>query len=795
MQTRSAVPARAGYVFKRLLLGRPLPTARLEHERLGKPTALAVFASDNLSSSAYATEEILRVLVPAVGLAAFSLVVPISLAIVGVLAILLFSYRQTIKAYPTAGGAYVVTKDNFGLMPAQVAGAALLTDYVLTVAVSVSAGVQALSSVAEPVHALRVPVAVAFIWLLTWGNLRGVRESGRMFAAPTYLFIASMFVLLGVGLFRWLGGGLHPLPAEDAGRTAGGIGAVGVFLVLRAFASGGAAVTGVEAISNGVPAFRRPAWRNARTTLMWMGTLLGAMFLGLSLLAAKLRVTPVEDESKSVVSQIARVVFGEGALGTAAFYVLQGATMLILVLAANTSFADFPRLASFQAGDSFLPRQFTKRGHRLVFSSGIVALAAASTALVVAFDASVTSLIPLYAIGVFTSFTLSQAGMARRHLRLREDGWRHGFAINLVGAIATGIVDVVIAVVKFRDGAWMILVAVPVLVAALLRMNRQYEAEEAELLEGLAREEDAPPARHRLAVLVDELDPKTLHAIQYALTVGTPHLDLLHLSEDPDRTVALLADWSLRGLDRVVRVEPCEGDRAACLETYARRVVADGETLTIVVPGPARRSWVERLLHGRTGADVREAVASVPDVTVIVVRDHAGPGHGLAGASPRLRLAARLHHAVAVFVDRADRSTLRALRYALSLGADEVVAYHIGVDPRRAQELLERWPDVSRKGVPLEAVFCPDRDIARAAVDIASRLESRDTEVTVVLPRRTYRRWWHRLLHDRTGRTIARALAGRPHVDVVDLPYRLGSKPVAPDAAPARPPALAEPRL
>src|SRR4029450_9931263 len=364
---------------KRAILGPALPTAHLVHERLGKPTALAVFASDNLSSVAYATEEILKVGVPIAGLAAFSMVMPIPLRLLGVLAILLFSYRQTIKAYPSAGGAYIVTRDNFGLLTAQVAGVALLTDYVLTVSVSVAAGIAAITSAFPALYAYRVEMSVFCIWFIAWGNLRGVRESGRMFAVPTYLFILMMFALLGVGLFRSLTGGLHPLPIPADASI--GTGVVTLFVVLHAFASGGAAVTGVEAISNGVPAFRPPEWRNARTTLMWMGTLLGVMFLGLSYIAVKLRVVP--SETKTVISEVGRAVFGGGATGYVLFLLLQVATTLILILAANTSFADFPRLANFHATDNFMPRQLTKRGQRLVFSNGIVGLAIAATLVVV----------------------------------------------------------------------------------------------------------------------------------------------------------------------------------------------------------------------------------------------------------------------------------------------------------------------------------------------------------------------------------------------------------------------------
>ena len=375
------------YRIKNRLLGRPLATEQLAHERLGKPTALAVFASDNLSSSAYATEEILRVLVPAVGVAAFAMVVPITLALLVVLAFLILSYLQTIKAYPSAGGAYIVTRDNFGLLPAQVAGVALLTDYILTVAVSVAAGTAALGSAFSGLAPYALFISIAFVVLIAYGNLRGVRESGRLFAVPTYFFIANMVVLLGIGIAKMLFGHLPVETLHHAGLVSTGTAGSGIFLgatlyiVLHAFASGGAAVTGVEAISNGVPAFREPAWKNARITLVIMGSTLGVMFLGLSILAAKVHAAPYEKGTPDRHQPDRRLVYGGGTLGDVLFYGLQAGTMLILVLAANTSFADFPRLASFHAEDNFMPRQLTKRGHRLVFSNGIIFLAVASIAV------------------------------------------------------------------------------------------------------------------------------------------------------------------------------------------------------------------------------------------------------------------------------------------------------------------------------------------------------------------------------------------------------------------------------
>ena len=616
------------YRLKSKLLGRALDTDQLQHERLGRPTALAVFASDALSSTAYATEEILRTLIPVVGLLAFSFVLPITLAMAGVLLILMFSYRQTIKAYPSAGGAYIVTKDNLGLLPAQVAGVALLTDYILTVAVSVSAGVAALYSAFGGLRPYRVPIALGFIVIIAWGNLRGVRESGRMFAVPTYAFLVSMFAMIGVGIVKALSGDLHrsAIPHTAVIGTAG---SVGIFLLLHAFASGGAAMTGVEAISNGVPAFKAPEWKNARSTLMVMGACLGVMFIGISWLAMRMHVVP--SDSKTVISQIANGVFGGGTAGHVLFLVVQGTTMLILVLAANTSFADFPRLASFHADDHFMPKQLTKRGHRLVFSNGVVLLSVAAAGLVVLFQADVTHLIPLYAIGVFTSFTLSQAGMSVRHIRLREPGWRVGLAINGVGAIVTGVVTVVIAITKFTHGAWAIMVLVPVLVFVLVRLNRQYESEKDQLNEGAVE----------------------------------------------------------------------------------------------------------------------------------------------ATALPVLR-----RHTVLVLLDRLDRSAARAVQYARTLRPDELRAVHIAADPAHAAELMEEWAGLPLSKFPLELVACPDRRIARAALEVvAEELSDGRTEVTVLLPRREYQEFWHRFLHDRTSDSIAKALAVLPHANVTFVPFHLTAEP------------------
>ena len=626
-----------GYRLKNLVLGPPLHTDRLEHETLGKPTALAVFASDNLSSSAYATEEILRVLIPFVGLAAFTLVTPITIALLVVLGFLILSYRQTIKAYPSAGGAYIVTRDNFGLLPAQVAGVALLTDYILTVAVSVAAGSDALASAITPIAPFKHWIAIAFVAVIAFGNLRGTKESGKLFAAPTYFFVVNMLILLCVGAYRMA---FSTLPK---GKTSGvdGMLELGnhhgngvlmgatVFIVLKAFGSGGAAVTGVEAISNGVPAFRPPAWKNARTTLVIMGSLLGMMFLGLSIFAARVHAMPYDDGVPSVISQVGKLIYGPSALGHLLFYFLQAGTMLILVLAANTSFADFPRLASFHAGDNFMPRQFMIRGHRLVFSNGIIFLAIAAMVTLLATGGEVSRLIPLYAIGVFTSFTLSQSGMAKHHTRLREPGWKSGLAINGIGALLSLLVLAIVATVKFTEGAWVVVLLVPIMVFGLVRLNKAYEAEEEEL------KEDAKKAAE----------------------VGT-----------------------------------------------------------------------------------------------------------------------LLNHTVVVLVDSLDAATARAMQYARTLTPDELRAVHFDLDPWKTGLLVEDWEKLGFTRFPLDTIECPDRQIPRAAYALFSHLVAPgDTELTVLIPRREYTKFWHRMLHDHSSNAIAAELASIPHCNVTIIPYQLGT--------------------
>lgn len=789
---RTPLPRGARYAVKRAVLGPALPTANLIHERLGKVTALAIFSSDALSSVAYATQEMLITLFAAgvVAAAAFSLIVPLALVIVLVLAILMFSYRQTIKAYPSAGGAYIVTKDNFGLLPAQVAGVALLTDYVLTVAVSVSAGVAAIVAAFPELAFLRVEMATFAIVLLALGNLRGVKESGRIFAAPTYVFITMIFSLLAIGAIRWATGSLD-VSSTSAAYTAGWLeeirvrvgtvailSAVPIGIALHALASGSAAMTGVEAISNGVPAFKPPEWRNARTTLMVMGGTLGIMFLGISILAQRVQAVPDPADKDTVLAEIGRAIYGTSGAGHVAFLVLQGATMLILVLAANTAFADFPRLANFHADDAFLPRQFTTRGHRLVFSNGIIALAGAACVLVVAFGADVTHLIPFYAIGVFTSFSMSQAGMARRHLRIKEPGWRLGLFVNALGAFATAVLLIVIGVTKFTHGAWAVIVLVPVMVYLLVRMNRQYDREKTALERDLAA--FGPPERpeHPVVVLlVDDLDRKTVHALQYAKTLRTKDVVAVHLEEGAERTRRLRHAWHVAGLDALpLRVVPGHGDDPAKLAGFVGALATPQDEVLVIVPVSHHRSTFERLSDRRAGARLTRALLPFDNVAVTLVRDHPEGVHPLQRdpeGRPVVHLTPRATHDVVILIDHLDRATLRAIRYAMTLGGTTVRALHAAADPDRAVRLGERWQELNAP-VPLDIVECWDREVSRTIerhiVGLA-REGTRGTEVTVVMPRRDFPRLYQRLLHDRTSRRIHRALGRYAHIDIADVPY------------------------
>jgi amino acid transporter len=619
----------AGYRIKKLLLGPALKTAQLANERVSKRVALAVFSSDPISSTAYATEEILLVLVGATlagGVLATSLAMPVALAIVALLALLVVSYRQVIDAYPSAGGAYVVSRDNFGNVTAAVAGAALLIDYVLTVAVSVSSGVAAMASVwPDQLGPLRVEISVAFVVLLAWGNLRGIREAGRIFAVPTYVYVVSVAAMVVAGIWRMASGDIGPItytPEEAALlHSPGAVGTVTVFLILRAFASGTTALTGVEAISNGVSAFRAPEAVNAKRTLMVMAAIMAVLFLGITYLAVQLDALPFESGYPTVISQIARQVLGDGW----AFLLVQTATLLILVLAANTAFSGFPLLASFASGDALLPRQLRKRGHRLVYSNGILALSAVAIFLIVAFQADVHSLIPLYAVGVVTSFTLAQAGMTRRHLRLREPGWRSGVLINGIGAAVTMIALVVIIVGKFTQGAWMVVIAIPLLVWLLLRIQQTYGREVAQLKVQASQRLAPPKPRHEVVVLIEDLDQAALSALQYARQLNPLSITALHVAVDPDHARELGRLWSRVNIPFPLELvdAPDRNLLATVEEAVAERVRPDTE-VTVLVPRRRYVGFWRRILHDQTSAGLTKVLGSMENVNVTIVPFHLG---------------------------------------------------------------------------------------------------------------------------------------------------------------------------
>ena len=593
---------------RRALVGSPLPSAGILHERLSKIQALAVFSSDALSSVAYATEEILLVLVVA-GTAALDLSLPISLAIVTLLAIVATSYYQTIHGYPSGGGAYIVAYDNLGVWPGLTAAAALLIDYVLTVAVSITAGVAAFTSAFPALSPFRVELCLLAVVLIAWANLRGVRESGTLFAIPTYGFVVVFVTLIAVGLFRWSSGTLPPGPTSALPAGGESAAALTLFLVLRAFASGCTALTGVEAISNGIPAFRKPEAKNAGRTLITMALLLGIMFLGISFLAREMAIVPHEHET--VVSQIGRQVFGNGPL----YFVLQVATTLILVLAANTSFADFPRLSAILARDRYLPRQLTNLGDRLVFANGIVTLAILASMLIVLFAGRTHRLIPLYAVGVFLSFTLSQAGMVRHWRRLRGPGWTWKAAVNGVGAVATTVVLAIIVATKFIHGAWIVILLIPLFVWMFRAVRRHYEAVAQQLtLEGLHPEPWtglASRKRQKVVVLVSGVHRGALEALRFGRSLSKD-VTAVVVDVEPQVTARIREKWPLWGhrVPLVVLDSPFRSTVGPLLAYLDERDMQEPERglAVVVLPEFVPARWWHELLHNQTARAIKRAL-------------------------------------------------------------------------------------------------------------------------------------------------------------------------------------------
>ena len=615
----------ARHSFSEILLGQPLDTAAVPHQAIGKIPALAVFASDALSSVAYATEEILVILALA-GAVYFYISVPIAIAISLLLIVLTISYRQTIFAYPGGGGAYIVARDNLGELPAQIAGAALLTDYILTVAVSISSGVAQITSAFPGLFPYRVEIAVGLILFMTIINLRGVKESSSAFAVPTYFFLGMAFLLLVVGAFRWATGTLGQVTGVE--MVAESLMPLTLFILLRAFSSGCTALTGVEAISNGITAFKEPRSRNAANTMLAMSSILMVLFIGITLLARAVHAQP--SEAETVISQIARTVYGDGL-----FYLLTLiSTTVILIMAANTSFADFPRLAALHAGDGFLPRQLTFRGSRLVFSWGVFVLAAVASLLVILFKASVSALIPLYAIGVFLSFTLSQTGMVVRWHKVSkmkpgdevevhgvimryDPQWRWKQVVNTVGAIMTFVVMIVFAVTKFRDGAWIVILLTPTLVWAFFRVHHHYRSVAAELSLAGETRVIGPRPLHTI-VLIDNLHAASIRVINFAMSLGQPWT-AVHISIDPQRTADLQLKWAARMGETPLVVLPSPyRSLTQPLVVYVQQIRKEDPDayIHLILGGLITESFWEQGLHQNSTVAFRTAFRHLDGVSI-----------------------------------------------------------------------------------------------------------------------------------------------------------------------------------
>ncbi len=613
-------------IIKRLVVGRPMASADEHHTLLPKVIALAVFASDAISSTAYATEEILHVLVPVAADDALESLVPISLIVMAMLAVVVTSYRQTIHAYPTGGSSYVVSRENLGEKPSLVAGSSVLVDYVLTVAVSISAGVAAITSAFPELRDQRVVLCLGFIGLLMMANLRGLKESGTVFAVPTYVYILSLGALVAYGLYRVYFGDLDALPPvterydefTDGGFSDGTLKGVTAYLFLRAFSSGAVALTGVEAISDGVPAFRKPKANNAARTLVAMASILAVYFFSLSVLAHHVRPTLSEEET--ILSLLAAAVFGDGSI---MYYVLQFATMAILLLAANTAYADFPRIASILAKDGYLPRQLHNRGDRLVYSNGIVALSVVAGLLIVVFGGVTTSLIPLYAVGVFLSFTLSQTGMVRHHQRHGEPGWKRRAAINAVGATFTLAVLLIVVVSKFVIGAWVPVVLIPAIAYVLTRVKRHYDRVQAALQVPVGYR----PRRHThtVVVLVGTVHRATLAALAYAKSLAPDRLVALTVAAEPEEAERIQQQWEQYQLDTPLRVlsSPYRELTAPVLaELDQLDAQHENDIITVILPEFVLTKWWEQLLHNQSAFMLKARLLFRRNTVVVSVPYH-----------------------------------------------------------------------------------------------------------------------------------------------------------------------------
>jgi amino acid transporter len=784
-------------LLKRLLIGRQMPSSRLSHTLLPKVLALPVFAADALSSVAYCVEASMLVLVGA-SASALHLVIPIQIGIATLMAIVVVSYRQTVRAYPTGGGSYIVSKDNLGVLAGLIAAAALLTDYVLTVSVSVAGGVLAVASAVPALRGALLPLSLAAVLFIAAMNLRGVRESGLLFAFPVYGFIVSILVLIGVGMLKCV----HGCPqAAVPNPVPVGAGAVGLFVILHAFSSGSSALTGTEAISNGIRAFRRPQSRNAAATLTVMGVLAIAMIVGTAFLAARMHAAP--SSSVSVISEIAKATFPGRTSGSAGlmFYVFQAFTFAILVLAANTSFQDFPRLSAILARDQFMPRQFENLGDRLVFSNGVFVLTALSAALLIIFRANVDTLIQLYVVGVFTAFTLSQAGMVRHWRALGRQGgpaaagWRRRAVTNGVGSVATGLVTVIVIVTKFMHGAWIVIVAIPLIVLLFYAVRRHYGGVEA-ALRARIREGDSTIA-NTVVLFVPRFDEATARAVRYVRTVYGERFRAVHpLGAGEDRG-ALERRW-LPFAGGVVPLEMIAGNGAA-VKAFVRYVRGlprgDDAVVTVVVPERLRRASVMAALRSGPALGLKLRLLGVPNVAVtnipVVVPDERR------GRAPRSAAGSPRRSEAIVLVSSVNDATLRAVAYARTMRVDAVRALCCVFDPHEVHRI---WDDWIEQRVPVELTFvdAPFRDIGPPLLrEVRAATRDGDAIVTVVVPELVVPSWRYEVLHNQRALYIKRLLLLEPNLVLTSLPYRIDGaappasateQPAAGDLAPAAAP-------
>jgi amino acid transporter len=768
--------AQAPHDVKRLLVGSPRPTRQRHVGELPKRLALPVFSADPLSSVAYATEQAMIVLL-AVSISGRDLVMPLSIAIAVLLALVVLSYRQTVRAYSTSGGAYAVAKDNLGRLPALTAASALIVDYVLTVAVSVSAGVTAITSAYTSLAPLTVWLALLFVGLLTVINLRGAREAGLVFAVPTYAFVAAVFVTVVVGLAKCAGGCPHaavPEPKPIGPATA----AIGIFVILHAFASGSTALTGIEAISNGVSAFRHPRGVNAAKTLGAMGVIAIVLFLGVSFLAVQLGAAP--SKSVSVLSEIAKAVFPTtGIFPGALFYVVQLLTFAILVLAANSAFQGFPRLASLLARDAYLPRQFQDRGDRLVYSNGALVLAALAAVLILAVGADVEALIQLYVVGVFTAFTLSQAGMVQywrrtrgRELSEAEGGkrgsWKRSMAINGLGAVATGLVTAIVVATKFLHGAWVVVVAMPLIVLALHRLNRHYED-----ITARARRRALSVADRRIhntvILYVDDVNAATEEALSYVHHLEEDAVHAIHVAGggDIDR---LCRDWERLGDAVGLEVLETDGrDPVATVTEHVRSLERpDGEHfVTMVIPELLPKASLLERARRRRAWELRLRLLSEPGVVVTDVPVLAEPGSKPIAAEhidPS-------DSAAFVVVSAVDDPTVNAVNYARALHAFDTRALFFALEPGSADDVQREWGE-RHLPLALDVVDCPFRELGDPLLEhLRTFTRHRDGIVAVVVPELVYGGRLRSLLHNNEALYLKWLLLFEPRVTLSSVPY------------------------